>query len=72
MATRQLADLFDPLSLSEVLQVMADHDRVGCYEDKAMPYEDPGQATYTFVENLSQAVLSSQLDRQTDSLVSKI
>ena len=39
---------------------MVSHETVGCYEDKALPSEGPGQIPCTFVEHFSLFALSSQ------------
>ena len=39
---------------------MVSHETVGCYEDKALASEGPGQIPCTFVEHFSLSALSSQ------------
>ena len=45
---------------SEAWQAMVSHETVGCYEDKALASEGPGQIPCTFVEHCSLSALSSQ------------
>lgn len=52
----------DTIGHSGVLQAMVNHDWVGCYGDRALPCEGPGQTPYVFIEDLSVfTVLSLKL-----------